>query len=260
MKKHSSFTDSQLIDGINNAINEIQQRNFQNLFYAKYVNYVYKAAIKKCRNFRDSEDLAKDVTQETFKIIFKLIIGFNFNSNVPETDHPYILKAWLGRIANNCFKKIYASKINGILVECNSVEMDDVICPMCGEFLDEVKKDTFSCRKKHYIVKRGNLKQAQPLSNTEFADDFFQSLYLESDIEVPNEYRLKLQEAMIKLTDKQKHILLAFANEGCLNTKHHISDATLKELCTIYETTSDNIKHIKNRALDKIKSICFPKS
>lgn len=89
--------------------------------------------------------------------------------------------------------------------------------------------------------------------------DQFEYIYGETIPDVPNEFRQKLQAAMNLLSEKEKHIILTYADEGCIGTnrKLHISDSTLQYLCEYYQTTTDAIKQCKKRALDKIKKFCF---
>jgi RNA polymerase sigma factor (sigma-70 family) len=89
--------------------------------------------------------------------------------------------------------------------------------------------------------------------------DQFENIYGEPVAEVPNEFRQKLQGAMNLLSEKEKHIILTYADEGCIETnrKQHISDSSLQYLCEYYQTTTDAIKQCKKRALDKIKKYCF---
>lgn len=89
--------------------------------------------------------------------------------------------------------------------------------------------------------------------------DQFEDIYGEPITDVPNEFRQKLQAAMNLLSEKEKHIILTYADEGCIGTnrKQHISDSTLQYLCEYYQTTTDAIKQCKKRALDKIKKHCF---
>lgn len=77
------------------------------------------------------------------------------------------------------------------------------------------------------------------------------------DTEVPNEFRLKLQEAMNELSEQDKHIVLTYAGEGCIDTKLHLSTNAMNYLCEYYKTTPEAIRQRKKRSLDKIKSICF---
>jgi len=221
------------------------------------VGHIYKAATQKCRNFTEAEQLAKEISQETFIRAFRLINNFTLKDDVPELEQSRLIKAWLGKIANYCFKKIYGKYIAVVVVERDMNEIDDVICPFCGDFLIEQKK-VLECPKKHYKIKRGDLIASEPLTESVYDKDLFESLYESNDTEVTSEFRRKLQEAMNSLSDKEKHILLAYAHEGCLESKLHLSQSSLDELCKQYDTVSDTIKHIKQRAYVKVKKICFP--
>jgi RNA polymerase sigma factor (sigma-70 family) len=253
-----SFTDQQIIDGLKEGSDEDAHRILQTAFYHKYSSYVYKVALNKCRNFSNPEDLAKDILQETFKNAFRALNKFSFPSTSPADEHINIIKAWLGRIGNNCFNKVYEKRMKEITSETSTLDIDEIICPLCSESLVE-ENGMFVCDKGHYKVKKAR-KIAAPLPEDYNSFDLFESLYGDDDQEITNEFRQRLQVAMNSLNERQKHILLTYANEGCLGTKSHISDATLVELCRIHNTTSDNIKHIKNRALAKVKSICFPEN
>jgi len=97
------------------------------------------------------------------------------------------------------------------------------------------------------------------IENNEPYYDLFENLYgKEDDVEVPNEFREKLQVALNQLNEKQLHIIRVYASEGCIGSHQHLGTTALKELCALYETSPENIRQIKKRALDKIKAICFP--
>lgn len=89
--------------------------------------------------------------------------------------------------------------------------------------------------------------------------DQIEGIYGEKIPDIPNEFRQKLQGALNQLSEKEKHIILTYADEGCIETnrRQHISDSTLQYLCEYYRTTTDAIKQCKKRALDKIKKYCF---
>lgn len=74
---------------------------------------------------------------------------------------------------------------------------------------------------------------------------------------ITNPLRLKLQNALTLLSEKELHIIITYADESCINSNRHLSDKSLKYLCALYETTPENIRQIKKRALDKIKKYCF---
>lgn len=66
-----------------------------------------------------------------------------------------------------------------------------------------------------------------------------------------------LQTALKQLKEKDIYIILTYASENCLTTTNHISDGAMKMLCETYNTTPDNIRQRKHRALNKIKSLCL---
>lgn len=250
-KKEKELTELELIAGFKSA----DLKYFEGIFYKRYAGYLYKGIVEKCKNFKEPEQLAKDVLQETFIRIFKALPKFTFPDNCPEAEQRYIIYGWAGRFADNSFKKVYEKKIQETAIEVTVRSMDEVICPMCGEFLDEEKKFLI-CRSKHYKVKK-EVVHGQPLAENLQSYDLFAELFEQDNVEVTNEFRTKLTAAMAELNEKQKHIILAYAGEGCLSSKQHISESTLAELCKAHDTTPDNIKHIKSRTLKRIKEIIF---
>lgn len=60
-----------------------------------------------------------------------------------------------------------------------------------------------------------------------------------------------LDDALNSLSDKERHILLTYYNykEG----DKHLPDNVMSELKKTYSTTSENIRQIKKRSLDKVK-------
>jgi len=248
--------DKELINRIKNSDGK-ELSISQNIFYKRYSGYVYKVASLKCRNFSNPEQLAKEITQETFIVAFSQLQTFNFKTDTPENEYQHVLKGWLGRIANIRFLKIYTKYLDEITEETDLRSRDETICPMCGEFLVEERK-MLICPKKHYKTDKGRVIPGEAGVDSVYTIDLFKSLYETSEVEVPNEFRTKLQEAMNTLTEKQRHILLTYANEGCLDSKKHLSTSSLQELCKAYNTVPDTIKHIKSRAYNKILSICTP--
>lgn len=76
-------------------------------------------------------------------------------------------------------------------------------------------------------------------------------------IEVQSKLLLKLQEAMSDLSEQDKHIVLTYAGEDCINSTKKLSKNALKQLTDLYQTTSEAIRQRKKRALDHIKKKCF---
>lgn len=211
------LTDRELIEALQYEKTKDEVNSLMTQFFNRYSGYVYKVAFQKCRNFNDAVDLANDIVQETFRSILESKNKFAFPANTPDNECPYVVKGWLGRIANNCFNKEYARKLN-------------------TDSIDEI----FSCL-------------------TEPCFDIFNSLYEDPGIEVPNHFQTKLQEALNSIKkDRDKHILLTYAHEGCIDSNKHLTPNAMEYLCKLYDTTSDNIRQIKKRTLDKVKLICFP--
>ena len=207
--------DLQIIEALKNDDDQKRQQKYQFIFFNKYKGYIYKGAIQLCVNFPDPEQLAIDITQQTFINAFRKIKDFDLSKEFNPEKHGLIIKAWLGKIANNCFKKEYAKRKNEVYI---------------GDL--QIIPEKEDC-------------------------DLIESLYEDSQIEIPNEFRKRLNEAMNTLNEIQKHILLTYAGEGCLNSTLHLSDEALNYLCKMYSTSSANIRQIKKRALDKIKKHCF---
>lgn len=61
-----------------------------------------------------------------------------------------------------------------------------------------------------------------------------------------------LLEALKALSERERHILMTYMlySDG----RKHLPDGVLQELINEYDTTADNIKHIKSRAFAKIKT------
>ncbi|MDP2174944.1 MAG: hypothetical protein Q8K70_03435 [Bacteroidota bacterium] len=163
--------------------------------------------------------MATDITQQTFINAFRKIKDFDLSRESNNSKHEYLIKAWLGTIANNCFNKEYAKRKDHV-------------------YLDDLK--------------------SRP---EEGEYDMFESLYGDEPIEVPNMFRSKLREAMKGLTEIQNHVIEVYASEGCIHDdKKKLSKEAMNILCKTHDTSSDNIRQIKKRALDKIKKYSFQTS
>lgn len=79
--------------------------------------------------------------------------------------------------------------------------------------------------------------------------------------------RLRLQEALATLSDRDKYIVMVYANYGCLNLpqsanstnetegkikERHLSDEAIARLCEQFKISKGNLRAIKNRAIKKI--------
>lgn len=208
------LTDNEVVAGLKVSTNEKELKFFQYEFYNRYAPFIYKVGCQKCRNFQDSETMAREILQLTFIIAFKSINRFAFPEGVEPEKCKLVIKAWLGKIANREFLKEIGKRVN------EAIDFDSLNIP-------------------------------------EPSYDPFALLLNDDPIAVPSEFRIKLQEAMNELSEQDKHIVLTYAGEGCINSTQHLSTATMNYLCEHYQTTSEAIRQRKKRALDKIKSICF---
>ena len=209
-----TLTDAEVVAGIQVSNNEKEVKFFQYEFYNRFAPYIYKVGSQKCRNFQDSDSMAREILQLTFIIAYKTIGKFTFPEGIQPEKCKLVIKAWLGKIANREFLKELGKRID------ENVDIDTLNIP-------EVVYDPFA-------ILTGDHK-----------------------VEVQSEFRSKLQEAMNELSEQDKHIVLTYAGEGCINTNLHLSTNAMNYLCEYYKTTSEAIRQRKKRALDKIKSICF---
>jgi RNA polymerase sigma factor (sigma-70 family) len=217
IKSHlKGMLDEELIEALKTTLEQKELMLLQFEFYNRFSGYIYKVALQKFRNFKETEFLAEELLQAVFITAFEKIGKFNFPKQSTTADCSNILKGWLGKIANNESKKAMAKVIN-----------------------DKIEYDSLNLPEPEY--------------------DQFEEIYGERIPDIPNEFRQKLQFAMNQLSEKEKHIILTYADEGCIETnrRQHISDSTLQYLCEYYQTTTDAIKQCKKRALDKIKKYCF---
>lgn len=209
-----TLTDAEVVARLQGSKESKELKFLQYEFYNRFAPYIYKVGSQKCRNFQDSDAMAREILQLTFIVAFKSIGKFIFPEGILPEKCKFVLKAWLGKIANREFLKEIGKRVD------EHVDFDNLNIP-------EPMYDPFA------ILVGGD------------------------DIEVPSEFRLKLQEAMNELSEQDKHIVLTYAEEGCVNTKLHLSGNKMNYLCEYYKTTPEAIRQRKKRALDKIKLICF---
>jgi RNA polymerase sigma factor (sigma-70 family) len=208
------ISDRDIVLGLKSSDNETLITNYQYEFYRRYAPYVFKVAIQRCQIFTDAQDFAKEITQLTFIKALKNICKFTIAIGVDDNIFKKMLKAWLGRIANNNFNKLYAEYKN-----------------------EEVELETIATEEPTY--------------------DLFEYLFDPVPEEQPSVVLSLLRDAMDQLKEIDKHIITSYAAENCLYTTQHIRDSTMKILCETYNTTPQNIRQRKNRALKKIKLFCF---
>lgn len=211
-----TYTDKELMEALTKASKDQEINDLYNKFFKRYRGYVFKVASQRTRNFKDAEQMAKDITQETFISVIKGRKSFKFPANVNETDCANLVKAWLGRIANNHFNREIAQRSDN----------DAIVLTLSK--LPEPSTDLFE------EIYGGNV-----------------------EYEIPNPFMQKMQTAMNSLKERDKHILLEYAREDCIETGKHLSESTIVYLCDLYNTTPENIRQIKKRTLLKLKTLCF---
>ena len=217
-KLMKTISDRDLMEGLHSPRDEEEANLLRTEFFNKYRGFVFMAASQRTRNHQDGDELAKDISQETFINVFKKRKkAFQFPKNTPDDECQFVIKGWLGRIVNNEFNRQLALR--------KEESMDD-------EYEDAI---------------------------AESSNDPSAGLDGQEEVpEVTNEFALKLQEAMNAIkNDRDRHILEEYAREGCLLNGKHLSPAKLEWLCKLYDTTPDNIRQIKTRTFNKVKTICF---
>ncbi len=213
-----TYSDLELIEGLTTECDEFQKRVLWNEFYRRFINHVYKIAVNVCRNFEDAEQLAQDISQETFLRAYKFLPKFSFPEHMAEKKHSAFIKAWLGKITKNCFRTFYAK------------------------------------RKKEAITYDIEL----VMENEPVYDAFEQLYGEPPMADVNAELISKLNDALNTLSERDRHIIWIYASEGCINTTKHISDQALADLCSMYGVEAPTIRQIKKRALSKVMKFCFP--
>jgi len=76
--------------------------------------------------------------------------------------------------------------------------------------------------------------------------------------EFTSENMTDLGIAMNTISERDREIVLAYADEGCIGTNLHLSDSSMYYLCKKYSTNPMNIRKVKSRALEKIRNHCLP--
>lgn len=62
-------------------------------------------------------------------------------------------------------------------------------------------------------------------------------------------------KALDSLSERDRDVLLTYADYNCISTKKHLPDSVMKQLCKTYKTNSGNIRQIKTRSLKNIKQL-----
>ena len=217
-KLMTALSDKELMEALQSEKTKERFDSLFTQFFNRFKGYVFKVTLHFTRNFSDPEALAKDITQETFRSIFESKAKFKFPVNTSDNEGTARIKGWLGTTAKNHFRKEYARRIN----------IDSI-----DEILVHLPEPSFN---------------------------LFDKLYHDDpEVEVSNEFMIKLLKALGSIKkERDKHILLEYALEGCIETGKHLTPDTMEYLCKLYDTTPENIRQVKKRTYYKIKPLCFP--
>jgi RNA polymerase sigma factor (sigma-70 family) len=134
------------------------------------------------------------------------------------------------------------------------------------EDLDEISKERSIKAWLGRIAANAFLKEYEKWNSIDLPEDLessdipreedFHFNHEEEPIEISSEVMSGLRIALTTLTEREREIILAYADEGCIGTDLHLSDTSIKYLCNRFTTNPQNIRKIKNRALQKIRNLC----
>jgi len=254
-------SDKHLIESLKKETESKKIDELANEFFRRYVNYVYKISMKGCNQDIDE---AKDLTIQTFGFALADIkepTGFILRDAIPLEKHNLTIKIWLGNIAKFTQMRINSEKISGIQVKVLAPGIDEIICPVCSDFLQNDKKRVY-CVKGHYAVKTDKKRFAEKIQNEPSdppRDTFGKPLDSEEtdNTESIEELRNKFNAAKGMLSDRERVIYDAYLDEGCIGNNLHLKDSTMQHLCKKYNTNPANIRQIKLRTIKKIKIYCL---
>lgn len=80
---------------------------------------------------------------------------------------------------------------------------------------------------------------------------------IQENEQIPNIFMQKLKLALNQLNEKDRHIILTYADEYCIDNTQHLSNNAMNFLCSTHSTNPANIRQRKKRALDKLKMKLF---
>jgi RNA polymerase sigma factor (sigma-70 family) len=124
-KLMTALTDKELIEALQVAKDKQGFDALYTQFFNRFKGYVFKVTLNFTRNFSDPEELAKDITQETFRSIYENKAKFKFPDKASDNECTARIKSWLSISAKNNFRKEYARRIN--------VDSIDEIIPLLTE-------------------------------------------------------------------------------------------------------------------------------
>jgi len=177
--------------------------------------------LKVCRNccsgFDNSNELAKDIFQNTFLKVYNKAYTFKLK-NEEKTNISADIKAWLSRIAKNeLINFLRKNPDEKLLSNPHRVKTDDL--------------------------------EEKRIENSNEMDD-------ESILKAPSIQKEILDRALGSLSPDERHVLLTYMqyyDPGFPN--RHLPEDVLANLCRALNVKSGSIRQIKLRALNKIKAI-----
>lgn len=190
-----------------------------NEFYRRYSSFLLKVCQKCCSGFDTSEDLARDIHQNTFLKILSSSKSFKPKEGSNSTNISRDIKAWLARIAKN-------ELINFLRKNPDEIVLSNPFRPKSDDgFLELI-----------------SLQTEEEIEGTTRNES--------SKIEWT-----KLDKALKSLTERENHILMTYMQYFNSNDpQKHLPDDILESLCKKFSISSENVRKIKSRALVKIKN------
>lgn len=197
---------------------EIVNRKLANRLHALFMDKLWKrckdAAQKHFGHTKDWEEIAEEICMDTFQLLFEKLSTFKFKEECTDKEAFKIISSWLARTANI-------------------------------KILNHIKKQV-STNKKFEDYKK------------------FLDLHLEHGTTLVRKTEttydlIKFRETWENLNPLAKEIVMLSMEYDCLpsgdskNTKH-LPDDILEGLCLKYDTSKENIRKTKQKALERLLS------
>lgn len=160
-RRKSTLTDRELLEELQDS-NSNHLRSSQTEFFERFRGYVFKGACFRARGVENPTELATEITQQTFINAFKALPRFTVPTAATEREYNLLIKAWLGRIANNQFNKECGNRgrvdyfdsiepfVHGVDNTMASEEQDVPLPNRFREILEKARS-TLSERERHII-------------------------------------------------------------------------------------------------------------
>jgi RNA polymerase sigma factor (sigma-70 family) len=104
---------------------------------------------------------------------------------------------------------------------------------------------------------RGKKKEIKICDLDSSFDDFesnYDTIYEDEERQNLSFLRIKFDNIFSKLDEKEQYILLMCAHYNCLFNNNHLPDEVVKDICEKYGITSNYLRLIKKRAIEKFDS------